>query len=233
MASDVVAPRNDRGPRSITASGNAVELVVGVFLLGLASLAGLAFIRRPWANRLDVWGDGVFPANFQSLWAHDFVALGSLTALIVGAIAIFVIGLSRDWVRAAACATAPVVAVLIVQDLAKPLVGRHFGLGGGSSFPSGTVTAVAALATAAVLVVPRILRPAMLLAAMAAIAGVSAAVIVLRWHYPTDALGGMAVGVGAVLAIDALFHIPWVVAGLLRTHTEPRRLASRQHPRMA
>ena len=46
-----------------------------------------------------------------------------------------------------------------MQDLAKPLVGRHLGLTGGTSYPSGTVAAVAALATAAVLVGPRLLRP--------------------------------------------------------------------------
>jgi membrane-associated phospholipid phosphatase len=233
MASDTAATRRVRGPRGVTAGGNAIELMAGVFLLGLASLAGLAFIRRPWANRLDVWGDGVFPANFQSRWAHDFVTMGSLTALVIGVVVVFVVGLSRDWVRAVACASAPVVAVLIVQDLAKPLVGRHFGLDGASSFPSGTVTAVAALATAAVLVVPRLLRPVVLLVGLAAVAGTSAAVIVLRWHYPTDALGGMAVGVGAVLAIDALFHVPWVVAGLVRTHAQPRRLGGHQYPRMA
>jgi PAP2 superfamily len=233
MTDELGTPPRRRGPRAASAGGNAVELVAGVGLLGLASVAGLAFIRRPWANRLDVWGEGVFPANFQSHWAHDFVTLGSLTALVVGVVLVFIVGVSRDWVRAVACAAAPVIAVLVVQDLAKPLVGRHFGLSGASSFPSGTVTAVAALATAAVLVVPRLLRPVVFLAGVVAILGASAAVIVLRWHYPTDALGGMAVGVGAVLAIDAVFHLPWVVAGLVRPHTQPGRVASRQYPRMA
>jgi membrane-associated phospholipid phosphatase len=233
MAFDAAPTTRSRGPRAVTAGTFAVELGSGALLLGLAAVAGLAFIRRPWANRLDVWGERVFPANFQSHWAHGFVALGSLTALVIGVVAVLVVGLARDWVRALACASAPLIAVLVVQDLAKPLVGRHFGLDGGSSFPSGTVAAVAALATAAVLVAPRILRPLVLLAGTMAIVGAGAAVIVLRWHYPTDALGGVAVGVGAVLAVDALFHLPWVVAGLFRAQAGPGGVRTRQYPRLA
>ena len=118
-------------------------------------------------------------------------------------IAIFLVGVLRDWVRAIACAVAPVIAVLIVQDLAKPLVGRHIGMAGGSSYPSGTVAAVAALATAATLVMPRLVRPLVAAVGLLATIGTSVAVIVLRWHYPTDALGGIAVGIGAVLVLDA------------------------------
>jgi membrane-associated phospholipid phosphatase len=43
------------------------------------------------------------------------------------------------------------------------------------------------------------------------VAGVGAAVLVLRWHYPTDVLGGVWVGSGAVFFIDALAHLPWLV----------------------
>jgi membrane-associated phospholipid phosphatase len=190
-------------------------LAGGLVLLGGAAVAGLAFVHRPWPNRLDVLGYRFFPAA-DPRWAVDAAKLGSLTALVVGVAAVFVVGVWRDAVRAVACAVAPVAAVLIVQDLAKPLVGRHIGLSGGSSYPSGTVAAVAALATAAVLVVPRLVRPLMAAVGLAAVVATSAAVIVLRWHYPTDALGGIAVGVGAVLATDALFHVPWAIAAALR-----------------
>ena len=125
------------------------------------------------------------------------------------------------------------VAVLVVQDLAKPLVGRHIGLTGGSSYPSGTVAAVAALAVAFTLVMPRLLRPLVALAGAAVTVGVSAAVIVLRWHYPTDALGGIGVGMGSVLLVDGLAHIPWVVAALFRPHRPERLVEVRQHPSLA
>jgi membrane-associated phospholipid phosphatase len=190
------------------------ELAAGIFLLGLAAIAGLAFIHRPWANRLDVWGDRVFPVNLSSRWAHDFATLGSMKVLIAGSLLVFIIGVRRDWVRAVACATAPVIAVLIVQVIAKPLVDRHSVLYAGPSYPSGTVTAVAALATALTLVVPPKTRFPVALLSVLAIAGTGAAVVVLRWHYPTDALGGFAVGVGSVLAMDALLHVPRIIADM-------------------
>ena len=218
--------RPRRGPRSATLAGTTLELAFGAVLLGLAALGGLVFVHRPWPNRLDVWGYRVLPVDLSSGWAHDVVTLGSLTALVIGVIAVFVIGVWRDWVRALACSTAPVVAVLIVQDLAKPLVGRHLGTTGASSYPSGTVAAVAALGTAAVLVMPRLVRPIVALLGMAAVVGTAAAVIVLRWHYPTDALGGLGVGVGAVLAVDALCHVPWALASAFRSvPREPQRQA--------
>jgi membrane-associated phospholipid phosphatase len=215
------------GPGRATLAGTTTQLLAGAALLGAAALAGLVFVHRPWPNRLDVWGDAALPASPSARWAQDLAHLGSLSALVVGVAAVFVIGIWRDWVRAFACAAAPLAAVLVVQDVAKPLVGRHLGLAGPTSYPSGTVAAVAALAVAATLVVPALLRPLVAAVGMAAVVGVAAAVVVLRWHYPTDALGGMAVGAGAVLLVDALAHLPWALAkgvrkvGVGRPTTEP------------
>jgi membrane-associated phospholipid phosphatase len=192
--------------------GTMIELGAGVLLLGIAALAGLAFVHRPWPNRIDAWGDRFLPADPSSLWAHDFVTLGSMTILIAGVVGVFFIGILRDWVRAIACATAPVIAVLIVQEIAKPLVDRHSVLTGALSYPSGTVAAVASLATALTLVMPGKVRVPVALLGLLAIGGTGAAVIVLRWHYLTDALGGVAVGVGSVLVLDALLHVPGIVA---------------------
>jgi membrane-associated phospholipid phosphatase len=230
------APANSgpvHGPRASTAAGTGVELALGVFLLGLAAVAGLAFIHRPWANRLDVWGFKYFPANLGSHWASEFAKLGSLTVLVVGVIVVFFIGIFRDWVRALACAAAPIIAVLIVQDLAKPLVGRHLGLSGGSSYPSGTVAAVASLAMAATLVMPVLLRPVVAVIGAMATVGTCVAVIMLRWHYPTDALGGVAVGVGAVLFVDAVMHIPWAVASRFRTARPDRNFEAPRQTTLA
>jgi membrane-associated phospholipid phosphatase len=214
-------------------AGISVQLLCGLGALAGAATAGLAFVHRPWPNRLDVWGYAVLPADPASRWAHDLVAVGSPAALIAGVAAVFVVAVLRDWVRAVACATAPVLAVLIVQDLAKPLVGRHLGITGAASYPSGTVAAVAALMTAAVLVTPTLARPLVATAGAAVVAGVCAAVVVLRWHYPTDALGGVAVGVGAVLTLDALAHLPWAVAGLRRGRESRGRIGAARRPRWA
>ena len=215
-----------RALRAATPIGTAAELAVGVLLLTGAATAGLLFVRRPWPNRLDAWGARLLPADLQAQWAHAFVALGSLTGLLVGVLVIFGIGMLGDRVRAVAGATAPVLAVLIVQDIAKPLVDRHNALLGGLSYPSGTVAAVAALATAFTLVVPRRARfPIGLLGCLATV-GTSAAVLVLRWHYATDALGGAAVGMGSVLVVDALLHAPRILLGPLRGRPAARVHAS-------
>jgi membrane-associated phospholipid phosphatase len=200
---------------SETPIGTAAELGAGAFLLGGAAVAGLLFVRRPWPNRLDVWGSGLLPADLNARWAHAFVGLGSMTGLLCGLLVVFLIGLLRDRVRAVAVTISPVLAVLIVQDIAKPLVDRHSALSGGLSYPSGTVAAVAALATAFTLVMPgRGRLPVGLLGSVATV-GTGVAVVVLRWHYPTDALGGAAIGVGSVLVTDALLHVPRVIIGLL------------------
>ena len=185
------------------------ELGAGAVLLAGAAVAGLVFVRRPWPNRLDVWGYRALPANLTAPWAHAFVGLGSISALLGGVLVVFLIGILRDRVRAVACAMAPVLAVLIVQDIAKPLVDRHSELSGGLSYPSGTVAAVAALATAFTLVMPARTRLPVAMLGCLAMVGTSAAVVVLRWHYPTDALGGAAVGVGSVLAVDAVVRGAW------------------------
>jgi membrane-associated phospholipid phosphatase len=182
-----------------------VEVLLGFFLLGAAVVAGLVFVHRPWPDRVDAIGLRLFPADLSSTWANDVVHLGSLTVLIAGAAVLCVVAaLSRNWMRALSCLIAPVAAVLIVQTVAKPLVGRHFEGASSLSYPSGTVTAVAALAAASFLVVPRLAKPLVAMAGGAVIVAVCIAVVVLRWHYPTDALGGVCVGAGAVFAVDGL-----------------------------
>ena len=226
-------PHDRRGPRAISVRRCTAQLVTGLAALAVAAVAGLAFVHRPWSNRLDGWGDAALPADPASRWAHHLVAAGSLTALLVGVMLVFVLGLFRDWVRAVACAVAPVLAVLIVQDLAKPLVGRHLGMTGSASYPSGTVAAVAALMTAFALVVPALVRPATAVIGAAVTTGVCVAVIVLRWHYPTDALGGVAVGLGAVLTLDAVLHLPWALSGRRPGRRSGRAVGPSRRPRLA
>jgi membrane-associated phospholipid phosphatase len=181
-----------------------LEMLLGCFLLGAATLAGLVFVHRPWPNRVDAIGFRLLPADLSSRWAADVAHLGSSTVLIAGAATLCVVAaMSRNWMRALSCLIAPIAAVLIVQTVAKPLVGRHFG-GPSFSYPSGTVAAVAALAAAAFLVVPWFARPLVAVAGGVVVVAVCVAVVVLRWHYPTDALGGVCVGAGAVFTLDGL-----------------------------
>jgi membrane-associated phospholipid phosphatase len=193
-----------------------VEMLLGCFLLGAATLAGVVFVHRPWPNRVDAIGFRLLPADLSSPWAADVAHLGSLTVLIAGSVTLCVVAaISRNWMRALSCLIAPIAAVLIVETVAKPLVGRHFG-GPSFSYPSGTVTAVAALATAAFLVAPWFAKPLVAVAGGVVVVAVCAAVVVLRWHFPTDALGGACVGAGAVFAVDGLLSS-------IRNHQPVRR----------
>jgi membrane-associated phospholipid phosphatase len=182
----------------------------GVALLGAAALAGLLLAKRPGPNRVDAAGYFYVPSDPSSHLANELVKIGSLPVLLVGIGVIFAVTIFRDWVRAFACAAAPIVAVEVVEHIAKPMVGREIGAGS-FTYPSGTVAAVAALATAVLIISPRLVRPLSALAGALVVAGVGVAVLVLRWHYPTDVLGGVWVGSGAVFFIDALAHLPWLV----------------------
>jgi membrane-associated phospholipid phosphatase len=196
-----------RGPGSTIRWSTALEVLLGAGLVGLAATAGLFFMHRPWPSDVDILGLRLLPADYAAGWAHDVTRLGSLPTLLVGALVLLVVGLLRDWVRGIACAAGPLLAALVVQDAAKPLVDRHLSTVSGSSYPSGTVTVVTALSTAAVLVVPPLLRGLTVLIAVMAVAAACAAVVVLRWHFPTDALGGVCVGAGLVLLLDGLLHV--------------------------
>jgi membrane-associated phospholipid phosphatase len=183
--------------------------MLGVALLGAAALAGLLLAKRPGPNRVDAAGYFYVSSDPGSHVANELVKVGSLPVLVAGVALIFVVMVFRDWVRAFACAAAPIVAVEVVEHIAKPMVGRE--IAGSFTYPSGTVAAVAALATAVFLVSPRLLRPLSAVAGAVVVAAVGAAVLVLRWHYPTDVIGGVWVGSGAVFFIDAFAHLPWLL----------------------
>lgn len=184
-----------------------LELTAGLALLGAAALAGALFVRRPGENRLDAWAYALIPARLTWRGYQDVADLGSTAAFIGSVIVLAAVGAVRDRARAAACLLGPGAAVFVTEWVAKPLVRRPAVLGG-SSYPSGTVTAVAAVATVLVLVSPRLLRPLSALIGAAGVLAVSVAVIGLRWHYATDTVGGACVGSGAVLLVDASLHVP-------------------------
>jgi membrane-associated phospholipid phosphatase len=201
-----------------------MELLLGLGCLAGAALAGLLLAKRPGPNRVDAAGYFYVPSDPSSHLANELVKIGSLPVLVAGVAVIFVVAIFRDWVRAFACALAPIVAVEVVEHIAKPMVGREIGAGN-FTYPSGTVAVVAALAAAVFLVSPRLLRPVAAAVGILVVVGVGWAVLVLRWHYPTDVIGGLWVGVGAVFFIDALAHLPWLV--LARGPSPNRRFGPR------
>ncbi|MFE3289403.1 phosphatase PAP2 family protein [Rhodococcus sp. NPDC059234] len=73
-----------------------------------------------------------------------------------------------------------------------------------NSFPSGTLTAVAAVACTAVLATPRRWRPVAAVNAALVTTGTAVTVVVLRWHRPSDALGALLI-VGCFTLIASAF----------------------------
>lgn len=212
-----MAARTTRRRPAVLSSAAALvlELTAALGLLVAAAVAGLLLVHRPWPNRLDVWGFSLVPEDLGSRAYHDVADLGSAPVFAAGILVLATASWWRDRARALAAVLGPALAVVVTERIAKPLVGRHAVLGG-NSYPSGTVTAVAALAVLVVLVAPRLLRPLAALFSAVALLAVCVAVVGMRWHYPTDTLGGICIGAGSVLLVDALAHLP----GTLRSRAD-------------
>ncbi len=84
--------------------------------------------------------------------------------------------------------------------MVKPAVGRT--LGGSLTYPSGSTAGAAALGVAVVLATPARFRVVAASVVGLYALGMTAAVVALRWHFPTDAVAGLAWGVGIVLVAD-------------------------------
>lgn len=195
------------GPRGATSRRRAAQrqLLSGLGLLGLAAILGVGLSGHP--DWFDIWGLLLIRVSPQSSAYHFLVSLGSPPVLLVGIIGAAVLALRRDRRRALACVLGPALAILVTDQIAKPLVDRQLVIGH-PSFPSGTLAAVSAVATAVVLALPPSARVLAVLCGALAELLVGAAVIGLGWHYPTDVVGGVLVGTGCVLLVDALAHVP-------------------------
>ena len=203
-------------------AGDRRVLTAGAVLVGVSVAAAAAIAVHSGPNPVDHGGFSLIPKNPDSsvlIWVSK---LGRPLILVLGTLAAALVAVRRDRTRALACLGGPFLANLLVEMAFKPLVGRRFE--GVLSFPSGNVTDVAAVATAWVLAVPRRGRPLVALVGAVATGGMVAAVIGLRWHYPTDALVGAAFGVGMVLTVDGALHLPDVNRRL------PARLRSDRDP---
>ena len=123
-------------------------------------------------------------------------------AIVVALVVVAVWVARRDTVAVVVCVAGPALAGLF-ELAAKHVVGRmHVS---SLSYPSGHETLAAALGAVLVFSAWRVgggraavvaAVPAVTLSALVGIA-----VVRLAWHYPTDVIGGLAVGVGVVCAV--------------------------------
>jgi membrane-associated phospholipid phosphatase len=182
-----------------------VETAVGVAFVVVVAALGVYFSFRPGATPVDRWLLRPVP-NTQGGWFTAVTWLRYPVVTVVGAVVAAAVVFRRDRARALACLIGPPLAVLTSELVAKPAVGRT--LGGVYTYPSGSVVGAAALATVAVLAAPARWRPLTTVVAVVFALWMSIAVVTLHWHYPTDALAGLAYGVGVVLVADG---VAWVL----------------------
>ena len=123
-----------------------------------------------------------------------------------------------------ACLALP-LSVLFVEEILKPLIDRTWELPDSvPTYPSGTTAGVAAWTTLVwLLAVPSVrsagLRLGLAIALGAVAALTAVAVIGAHRHLPLDAVGGIAAGIGFVLAWAAIID---VVSGSHRERTVRR-----------
>ena len=178
---------------------SVVELATGAALVVVVAAVGLGVAHRTVAVPVDRWILDLVPAGGGG-WFTRVTWLRYPAVTLAGSAVAAAVVFRRDRLRAAACLIGPAVALITSELLVKPAVGRT--LGGVYSYPSGSTVGAAALATVAVLAAPPRWRTATVVVAAVFSLWMSAAVVSLHWHYPTDALAGLAYGAGVVLLAD-------------------------------
>jgi membrane-associated phospholipid phosphatase len=186
-----------------------------------------------------VFGDGSFRQFdldlFTTLSAHQEARGGELgeaiamladpVPLVLLTVAACGIGLARRRPLDALAALVVVVGANVTTQLLKALFAHPRAqvlLGGSGShqvaFPSGHTTAAFSIGIAFAFVMPRSLAPLMLAIGLAFGAAVGGSVVVIAWHYPSDALGALFVaatwGFAALAGVRAAEPHPAVEGGL-------------------
>jgi membrane-associated phospholipid phosphatase len=206
-------------PASRAGAVHKVEL--GLLCAGLYGLVGsLALFVRNGSTPLRVdrvvtrlvdsvrLGDVVSATHAGGLWPHGAGSrlIGyTLPAAAAGlALGLAVLaGLRRDYRAAALCLLGPLLAVALTDSVLKPLVDRHHGRA--LAYPSGHATGAAAVAALLLLLFHRWRgwRVTAWLSPVALVLPVvmGLALVRLGFHYPTDVIGGTAMGVATVVAL--------------------------------
>lgn len=155
--------------------------------------------RSRWSAVLgDEFGDALLQVLNQV--SVPLVAAGALAAVIIAVL--------RRRLDLALGVVLLVGAANVATQLGKALLPRRdFGIGGENTLPSGHMTVITGLLVAFVIVAPRLLRlPAVVVASfLATLAG--AAIIIHRWHRPSDVIA--AVGVLAIATGLSLLLAGW------------------------
>jgi membrane-associated phospholipid phosphatase len=190
-------------PARAVLHARAVLLVAGAGFLALALTVGLlGGVPADTAVReamLDLATPAVVALMRIVNYGGDKIVLGPATLVLLLASAR---ARRRWWLWLALMALAP-----LAEGVLKEIVARPRPEGGGLAFPSGHATAAAAYFGAVAYLAgsapSRAVCLGLRLVALVAVLAVAAARVVLGAHWPSDALGGIALG-AALVALAAL-----------------------------
>ena len=182
-----------------------IMTMVGGGLVALVVAAALFFRWRPGPIFLDHWGFSFIHPAIGNWFYNRVTQLHALSIVVASSILSALVVFARDRLRALACLVGPLVAIVLVEWFLKPVIARRYAQV--LSFPSGTTSVVTAMATGWALAVPRRIRLVVVIVGAFIVGLESISVIALQWHFPTDALGGVILGVGVVLLIDGSLHL--------------------------
>ncbi len=224
-------PQASRPPRALIAPRARLLLAAAVLVcVAVVTVLGIRYAGQSRAGSLDATVDGWVQGRLGITsvpltvltWLGDPVEVTLITIAAAAGCA-----LARWWRGAVLALLATPVSSVLTEDVLKPVIGRtiggevitpggHIVAGGALSMPSGHTTAVFTLATLAAVLLARARDPARYLVIVAAYvlaAAVAVAMIAQNFHYFTDAISGVAMGVGTVLtaalAIDTAAPLVW------------------------
>lgn len=173
--------------------------VAGVYLLAVWTPAGQYVDDRLMTAAAAAAGDPRWAeALLGDLVRAPFLLLA--TAVVVS-LASLVHGVGRAFAVAAVAGGTVMASQVLKAVLDRPSLLDETAL---NSFPSGHVAAVAGLAAALVLAVPRVLRRLAVVLALPAVAAVGLATVVLEWHRPSDVVASVLIAVALAGLGEAL-----------------------------
>ena len=155
----------------------------------------LAALHTPRGFSLDASAfkriSGNAPLPFATVGQRTLRTIDAATVAIA-LLALAFLALVRGRVARAVAATAVVGLSVGTAELLKhglPHLGGAVPVGRPPTFPSGHTAIAVSLGLALVIAVPPVLRPTAALAGAAYGAAIAFSVVVLGWHYPSDAIG--------------------------------------------
>lgn len=196
-------------------SRNLPLLVTGIVLIALAcGIGALLYSRGDVPFEIDVWWNTLIVETSMPLlvnfsYAMDFLGAGWFGVFVVplGGTLLLIL-MRRPWSAAyflvAQAASAGLVQIL-KQSFGRARPEEILVISDYGSFPSGHVAGAATLATAVIVLFPKLW---VMIAGVVWVLAMAFSRTYVHAHWLSDTLGGALAGVGVALVVAALFAVP-------------------------